>query len=553
MDEVEIVQAELVPDPIVDDRPVRWRELLVVLAIVALADVTIYRGYGYSGYAVLFLARRSCCFWACCHVSFNITATAAYQESVDGCRLAVRLGGKNGLVWLGAAQCTGSYAAVCLCARPVRYHSLCARDHCLSIADDVGRVVGSGGVHAQRARRPRWRIARIGFLSIALPLAAFIAFSLLFILANPDLLDSFGQRAEKILTAFREWLIDFSPHPLEMMFWLAIAWIAIGMLRPMLSRPLFEGLEIVERDSKDVAVAQTPSPLYAAARNTLVTVLVLFAIYLVFEFKTLWFRKFPDGFYYSGYAHQGAAWLTVALALATIVLSLVFRGTVLRDPRLKTLRRIAWLWSLENVLLALAVYHRLHIYVGFNGMTRMRIVGILGISAVLIGFLLVLWKIARNRGFLWLVRRHLWTVAFAVYLYGVLPVDSIVVNYNVQRILAGDSAPSVQITEHEISSEGVLLLAPLLECDDAVVREGVRAYLADRYEASEALYERRQDKAGQHFNVRTICCSSNCVPTTFSWHPIATLSCGNKRTTCSERTRTSGIDASYPFTASMRH
>jgi len=122
----------------------------------------------------------------------------------------------------------------------------------------------------------------------------------------------------------------------------------------------------------------------------------------------------------------------------------------------------------------------------------MRIVGILGISAVLIGFLLVLWKIARNRGFLWLVRRHMWTVAFAVYLYGVFPVDSIVVNYNVKRILAGDSAPSVQITEHDISTEGVLLLAPLLECDDAVVREGVRAYLADKYQASEALQERRQ-------------------------------------------------------------
>ena len=103
------------------------------------------------------------------------------------------------------------------------------------------------------------------------------------------------------------------------------------------------------------------------------------------------------------------------------------------------------------MLLAIAVYHRLYIYIGFNGMTRMRMVGIFGISAVLVGFLLVLWKIARNRGFLWLLHRHLWTVAMAVYVYSVIPVDVVVVQYNVHRILAGDPAQSVQISVHPIA------------------------------------------------------------------------------------------------------
>ena len=262
----------------------------------------------------------------------------------------------------------------------------------------------------------------VGWLSVALPLVTLVAFSVLFILANPDLLDTFGQQVEQILTAFREWLIDFAPHPSEVAFWMAMAWIAIGMLRPLLSRTLFAEWATLEREGKLSSLAPSPSPFYAACRNTLATVIVLFALYLIFEFTTLWFRDFPPGFYYSGYAHQGAAWLTVALALATAVLSLAFRASILHDPRLPALRRLAWLWSLENVLLAVAVYHRLYIYIGFNGMTRMRVVGILGITAVLVGFFLVLWKIARNRGFLWLLRRHLWTVALAVYLYGVMPV-----------------------------------------------------------------------------------------------------------------------------------
>ena len=70
------------------------------------------------------------------------------------------------------------------------------------------------------------------------------------------------------------------------------------------------------RTAKVVAAPRAVSDrYYAAVRNTLACVIGLFAVYLAFEFATLWFREFPKGFYYSGYAHQGAAWLTAALAL----------------------------------------------------------------------------------------------------------------------------------------------------------------------------------------------------------------------------------------------
>src|SRR5207244_2219651 len=102
------------------------------------------------------------------------------------------------------------------------------------------------------------------------------------------------------------------------------------------------------------SAADPETLLYATFRNTLVAVIVLFAAYLGFEFKTLWFRVFPKGFYYSGYAHEGAAWLTAALALATIVLSVIFRTAVLRDAGLPRLKKLAWIWSAENLLLAVA-------------------------------------------------------------------------------------------------------------------------------------------------------------------------------------------------------
>jgi len=73
------------------------------------------------------------------------------------------------------------------------------------------------------------------------------------------------------------------------------------------------------------------------------------------------------------------------------------------------------------------------------------------------------------------------------------PVDTLVHAYNVRRILAGDLAPSVQISVHPISAEGYLVLGPLVDCPDQKIRDGVRAILAEReIEAKRDTLQRRQ-------------------------------------------------------------
>ena len=39
-----------------DSPPVRWREAVAVVSIVALFDLLIFRGHGYTGFAVFLLA-----------------------------------------------------------------------------------------------------------------------------------------------------------------------------------------------------------------------------------------------------------------------------------------------------------------------------------------------------------------------------------------------------------------------------------------------------------------------------------------------------------------
>jgi hypothetical protein len=94
-------------------------------------------------------------------------------------------------------------------------------------------------------------------------------------------------------------------------------------------------------------------------------------------------------------------------------------------------------------------------------------------------------KIAHNKNFTWLVRHHLWALAITIYLFALTPVDTIVINYNVRRILRGDPAPSVQISVHPISAEGVPALTRLIDCEDIEIQSGVRAMLSQRLEAAE--------------------------------------------------------------------
>ena len=449
-----------------DIRPTSCREIACLLLIVVLADLTVYRGHGYSGYAVL------CCVLPVLFFVGTVRRERFASQSVMGLLL---VGVSARLVWCGnpGAVVAGGFLTVCFAMSLIGLPPWVIRAFVFA-----SRLVGAG----HRALFEYWQLVsswspsvpRGSVLSIVFPVLTLALFGLIFTLANPDLLAAISSELELLVRLANQWLAEFVPGPFEILFCLGVGWLAAGVLRPQLPDASEDFVQVAVTTESEAVEA----PLYAAFRNTLVSVIGLFVVYLAFELKTLWFRQLPEGFHYSGYAHEGAAWLTVALALATVLLSVIFRGQVLRDPRVNSLKRLAWLWSALNLMLAVAVIHRLLIYVDFNGMTRMRTVGFLGTSSVIVGFLFVVAKIVRKRDFRWLIRRHLWTVTFAAYLYCVLPVDAWINRYNVRRVLAGDSAPSVQIIAHPTSTEGLLQLFPLLECEDGVIRDGVSAMLA---------------------------------------------------------------------------
>ena len=459
-------QGPLLPPPVggLASAPVLFREVVALTLLVLACDLTVYRSTGYAGPGVLFLVaplllwlgtvRRICdsSLWLLIPMLVSLSARLLWCGSF----LAIASG--FALLVLFAMSLAG--------LRPYLTQAVLFASQLIT--------AGYRGLHHYFRTLARFTpaILRTQWFAIALPAMTLFVFATIFVMANPDLVKSFGENIAWFVDYIDKWLqqIQFT----EILFCGFAGWIATGMLRPIIHQYHATDHHVTVSD------ISAKSPYYDAYRNTLAAVVGLFAFYLVFEFQTLWFRKFPDGFHYSGYAHEGAAWLTVALGLATLMLSLIFRGSILTDPRLSRLRTLSWIWSIENLLLAVAVFNRLSIYIGFNGMTRMRVIGMLGVASVVVGFLLVLCKIACNHGFTWLIRRQLWTVAFAVFLYAVLPVDAFVNQFNVKRIMAGDPRPSVQISWHPTSDEGFLRLLPLIDCSNPIIKDGIRGMLDEK-------------------------------------------------------------------------
>jgi hypothetical protein len=312
----------------------------------------------------------------------------------------------------------------------------------------------------------RTRLGRVSLLPIVVPFGLCAIFLGVFALANPVVAHG--------ITIVGGWIERIGcPSPLRIALWCVAFIAAVVAIRPAIRIAPSAGEERAPSDGE-----ATPTGLLVA-RNALALLNVLFVLYEALDATYLWCGHPPNGMTTQEYSHEGAFWLTIALAMLTAVVGVMFRGVLAHDPRAALARKLAYVWMGQGFIIAIGSYRRIGIHVAYSGLSDLRIVGMLGTTLVVLGVALVAYKLQRIRTFGWLLRRQLDAFAVTAILYFVTPTHAIAARYNVARIEAGELRPVLHLFRQSREVESATALARLLTHPDPRLREGV-AVLLDR-------------------------------------------------------------------------
>ena len=476
----EIVTGQGAPPPAIllsRPPPVRRIEIAALIAIVALADLALYQGGGGgAGLAVLFVGvpaivwfaseprMRSPRLAAIAAILALIAARCLWQSSAG----AIALGMAMLLAFAIALRISRSFLPELAASA-------------LGSVWGALRQLGRFGAAVARLTRPA-RSLRAGWAAIAIPAALVIVFGAIFAAANPVIQGWLGSAIDRVSGA--GW-----PSPVRFVFWAGCAAAAAALLRPAIRSIAGLDARLGAAHVSEPGDEVPASSRLALARNGMIALNALFLGYNALDAVYLWGGHAPSGITHTEYAHTGTVWLTVAFVLSTIVLGALFRGPIEHHARGRLSRGLAHAWAAQNFLLAAGTFRRITIYIAYSGLTQLRIVGIFGTTLATLGLAIVVYKVARRRTMLWVMRRQLDALAVAVAVFIVAPTDELAMRYNAARIAADQYRPLLHLYEQPLRPEAVPALLALLDHPDPVVREGVAVIAAaqrDRLRADNA-------------------------------------------------------------------
>jgi len=455
---------------------VRLRDVLALVVLAAIADACLYARPGGAGAAVLvlatgtgllLLARRRPAF----PMLFLLLLPVAAMLMWNASWLTVLVAAMTILALaLKLARADAHVTGI------IKLAPLAALAAPISLVDHLARLFqGRSGSRTKSAPDQSASPLRI-FL---IPISVSVAFAAIFVAANPVL--------EKVSTDL--WSrVDYCLEPLwkDVTFGRVCSWVGWLLLFALLLRPFMKPSPVGKR-AEDGEQVQPPDGWestradFATAFGTLVCVNVLFLAFNGMDSIYLYFKAdLPEGVAWSEYAHRGCFWLTLALALSTVVIDGIFGSSMTFHARSRVLRVGAYVWAFQNLILAVGTFRRLQMYVNYNGLTRLRVTGICGILLVLTGLGVMVWKVARDRNFLWLIRRYLLSSWAALALLALTPTDLLCWGHNVKQIAGGNPRPLALLTNQKTSSEAYPPLLDLLDHSEAWIREGIAAYLGLR-------------------------------------------------------------------------
>ncbi len=315
---------------------------------------------------------------------------------------------------------------------------------------------------------------RLGFI----PLIILFAFHQVYYFANPhfaELSTSFWSQFAQLLTLDISW-----PH---FFFILLGTMICGGILLPV-SSEYFRKREAarsedIERCSKEERLAKRRRRKEWGIKKYLPTLglkyeyraglLLLYSLNLLLllvnftDLRYVWFG-FSDSElpHLKNFVHEGTYLLIVAILLAMMVLAYFFRNNLNFFPDEDGwLRRGAYLWIGQNVLLTFSVGVRNYHYIDYHGLAYLRIGVLLFLLLVLYGLWTMYLKVRDRKSLFFLLRRNAWALYLVLLLASSINWDIWITRYNLNTPTKG--AIDVRFLLYGMSDKNIFLLQDHLE------------------------------------------------------------------------------------------
>ena len=265
------------------------------------------------------------------------------------------------------------------------------------------------------------------FAGVVLPVVLLTALFALILGAGNAIL---GTWVNQFFSEFWKWLTSFDFSIGRVIFWTFVTLLSLALIRPaQTGRFWWAWMDRIGRFRKPAkpSLAYWRSVLILAALNA------LFCAANSIDAFFLWtHQSIPQGVTYAQFVHQGTAQLIAATLLSALVLIILFN----QDESLsgRTLLRItAWVWIGQNLFLLTSIALRLKLYVDAYNLTSQRISVLIFLLIVGGGFLLLSWKILREKSLLWIFGANFALVFTVFYTVQFLDLGAMAAEYNVSR------------------------------------------------------------------------------------------------------------------------
>lgn len=260
------------------------------------------------------------------------------------------------------------------------------------------------------------------FLRIALPSLIVLVFVVMYKNSNP----LFSSFINSILSSISWGLIGFTIYASYVIYFFFHQY----QMKRMQQFDANQGNILVAYNPSEFSIFQTSQNELSAAKITFILLnILLFTVNAIdIQFILSPIKEIPD---FSAYIHQGINNSIFSVLIAILVVLFYFRGNLNFIAENKTLKMLAVLWIIQNVILLSTCFHKNFSYIDGFGLTHKRIGVYAYLLVTFIGLSLTFLKIMKRKSNMFLVRTNTWSLFILLIFSCTINWNRLIFKYNI--------------------------------------------------------------------------------------------------------------------------